>query len=66
MKIDLEERLHKVAEEQDHDELHASELLELTIVTIEAVKAHKIQSGFHANADVQAMDQVSGILRMCR
>lgn len=66
MRVELVAKLHTVANEQDHDELHASDLLELTIATIEAVKTYKISSGFYSNADVGAIDQVSGILRMCR
>ena len=41
-------------------------MLNITIATLEAVKAYKIASGFYSNSDIQAMDQVSGVLRTCR
>ena len=63
---ELWDRLAKVTREQEATFLTSARLLELTIATLEAVKAYKIASGFYSNSDIQAFDQVSGVLRTCR
>ena len=66
MEKELRERIDKVGEECHLEEETAPILLKVAIGVVEAVKAHRIQSGFYLNSDIQAMDQVSGILRNSR
>lgn len=66
MLSDLYKRLQKVIREEDTDILEPKRLLELTIATTEAVKAHQIACGYHFPSELQAFDRVSGVLRNCR
>jgi len=66
MEKELEQRLAKVRAETGLTAIHIIDLVNIAIATIEAVKAHKVASGFYARSDIQACDRVSSILRTCR
>ena len=66
MERELYNRLLKLIGEHHINLMEPKGLLEITIATLEAVKAYKIATGFYSNSDIQAIDQVSGVLRTCR
>jgi len=63
MKIKLNQRLAKFGSEVGYSEISPPFLLRIAIWVIEAVKAHKIQSGSYDDFIISAMDATSGVLR---
>lgn len=66
MKKELYNRLLKLIGEHKINLMSPRGLLEISVATIEVVKAHKIESGQYPNLELNCFDRVAGCLRSSR
>lgn len=66
MERELDNRLQKLIGEHKISLMSPQGLLEISVATILAVKAHKIQSGQYPNLELNCFDRVAIALRTSR